>query len=275
MFSTGHLIWIGICLVLIVGGFIACQRIKPPVRKILKVCLALGALSEVVKIFSVIQILPMVEPAIVMGESGAQLTYAATGQYTPYLEMSHLPLELCSLMIVFIAAALLVKSELWQKRILTLMYITGTVGGTLGILLAYITTDFTTTVEYFNSFRVWQYFLYHAMVVTLGLYMGFRQDSGVSLKSLKSTLALLVALDIPTFYLNSVFSQPVYTAEKPSGVLYRANFFSSYVNPLGLVLTQKWQWMVYLGIRMAIAVTISSLLLWLAGKSQQRRRGSR
>ena len=84
------------------------------------------------------------------------------------------------------------------------------------------------------------------MVVTLGLYMGFGPESDVSLDSFKGTMGLLLALDVPTFYLNSVFSQPVYAAGKPVGVVYRTNFFSSYVNPLGLVLTRRWQWLAYL-----------------------------
>ena len=66
------------------------------------------------------------------------------------------------------------------------------------------------------------------------------------------------------FYLNSVFSQPVYTAGKPVGVVYRTNFFSSYVNPLGLVLTQRWQWLVYLAVRLGLAAALIAFLLLLA-----------
>ena len=101
------------------------------------------------------------------------------------------------------------------------------------------------------------------MVVMLGLYMGFGPDSDVSLRSFRGTMGLLLMMDIPTFYLNSVFSQPVYEAGKPTGILYRTNFFSSYVNPLGLVLTEKWQWLVYLLIRLGLASALIALLLFL------------
>ena len=74
---------------------------------------------------------------------------------------------------------------------------------------------------------------------------------------------MLIALDLPTFYLNSIFSQAVYVAEEPVGLVYRTNFFSSYVNPLGLVLTEKWQWLVYLAVRMALAGALIALMLWL------------
>ncbi len=129
--------------------------------------------------------------------------------------------------------------------------------------------------QYFASPRVWQYFLYHAMVVTLGMYLGFVRDSEISVKSLKPTLGLLVALDIPTFYLNSVFSQPVYTDEKPTGLVYRANFFSSYVNPLGLTLTEKREWLAYLGIRIALSFMLIALLLWLSSAVRRAKKQSK
>ena len=266
MFSTGHLIWIGISLALIAGGFYACRMKRPPIEKILKICLCVGLISEAVKILSVMNILPMVEPEILSTNSGAEIVYSATGEFSPYLEMAHLPLELCSLMLFFIAAALILKDQKWRSRLLSLMYITGVVGGILGIILAYITADYTSVQEYFLSPRVWQYFLYHAMVVTLGLYLGFGGAHKALLNHWKYVLGMLVALDFPTFYLNSLFSQPVYENGKPTGLVYRANFFSSYVNPLGLVLSQKWQWLLYLAIRLVIAAVMTFVLLWLAGR---------
>ena len=263
MFSTGHLIWIGISVALIIGGFIACRVLRPPLERVLRVCLWLGVVSEVVKVFSVSRMLPIVEPGIHAGKNGAEIVYNATGEYAPYLEMRHLPLELCSLMIVLIIIVLLVRDETWRKRLLTLMYITGTIGGTLGIFLAYVATEYATTAELFASPRVWQYFLYHAMVVTLGLYLGFREGSGVSIRSLGSTLTLLIGLDLPSFYLNSVFAQPVYVDRSPVGLVYPMNLFSSYLNPIGLVLKEKWQWIAYLGVRLVIAVTLISFLLCL------------
>lgn len=259
MFSTGHLLWIGISFALIVGGYAAIRLRRPALDEVLRWCLGVGVASEVVKVFSVAEVLPMVTPEVVGGE----IAYAATGDWSPYLEMAHLPLELCSLMIVFLAAALLIGDRVWKERLLTVMFITGLIGGTLGIVLAYITSEFNTVAEYFSSPRVWQYFLYHSMVVMLGLYLGFGRENDISLKSLGSTMLCIVALDAPTFYLNSVFSQPVYDNGTPVGLVYRTNFFSSYVNPLGLVLTEKWQWIAYLAVRAVIGTALTALLLWL------------
>ena len=267
MFSTGHLMWIGISVALIVFGMVACLRRKPSEEHFLKICLAIGITSEAVKLFSVMRILPMVDIAV----NGAALDYTYAGQYTPYLEMADLPLELCSLQIVFMPLMLLIKKPEWKSRMRALIYVTGVIGGTLGIALAEVTVDYSTVREYLTSPRIYQFFLYHSMVVTLGLYMGFGPDSDVSLHGYKETMGLLLAMDVPTFYLNSVFSQPVYVAGKPEGIVYRTNFFSSYVNPLGLVLTQRWQWLAYLAIRLAIAAVLIAFLLLLPSRRQRNR----
>ena len=107
MFSTGHLLWIGISLILIIVGTIVCLRCKPPQRLVLKVCLGIGVVSEVIKLFSVVRILPMVDVVV----NGWAIDYVYAGQYTPYLEMADLPLELCSLQIVFIAVMLCLKMK--------------------------------------------------------------------------------------------------------------------------------------------------------------------
>ena len=267
MFSTGHLLWIGISAALIVTGTFACFRIRPAEDRLLKICLAIGLLSEAVKVFSVIRILPMVDIAV----NGAALDYVYAGQYSPYLEMADLPLELCSLQIAFMAVMLRIRKPGLKSHMRALVFITGMIGGTLGIVLAGVTVDYSTVRDYFTSPRIYQYFLYHSMVVTLGLYMGFRADSDVSLRSFKGTILALLALDVPTFYLNSVFSQPVYIAGKPEGLLYRTNFFSSYVNPLGLVLTERWQWLAYLAVRLVLAAALIAFLLLLAGRSHANR----
>ena len=271
MFSTGHLLWIGISMLLIVAGTLTCQRRRPSEAQVLKLCLVTGLLSEAVKLFSVMRILPMVDIAV----NGAALDYVYAGQYTPYLEMADLPLELCSLQIAFITAMLLAKTPAWRSRLRALIYIAGVIGGMLGIVLAEVTVDYSTVREYFTSSRIYQFFLYHSMVVILGLYMGFGPESDVSLRRFGDTMGLLLAMDVPTLYLNSVFSQPVYTDGKPVGIVYRTNFFSSYVNPLGLVLTRRWQWLAYLAVRLALAAALIAFLLMLAGLLRRKTSGNR
>ena len=250
MFSTGHLIWIAISLILIAGGLIFLQKKAPQFEDLIRVCFALGLISEIVKIFSVAIILPVVDPVV----SGSSVSYIPAGQYSPYLESSHLPFELCSLQLVFYAIIIWSKSPKWKKRCTSLTFVCGSIGGMLGIVMAYIASEFSTVKEFFSSPRVWQYFLFHSMVVVVGIYAGFGKNSTISFRDIKGVYMALISLDIISLYLNSIFSEPVYIDTKPVGLLYRANFFSSYVNPIGLVLTEKWQWIAYLNVRMLIAM---------------------
>ena len=271
MFSTGHLIWIGISVVLIAGGLFYCLRRRPPLRRILYVCFIIGIASELIKVLSAIQIVPMVDPAIVEQGGAPAVEWIPTGEYTPYLAMEHLPLELCSLYLVFLLLSLVVKHERWKRGLYAVMFASGVLGGFMGIVMSSIAGDYDSTAAFFTSVRAWQFFLFHAMVVMSSLYLGFCEESGLQFADWKKAILGLLMLDIPTFYINSVFSSEVYMHDQVVGVSHRINYFSSYVNPLGLVLTEKWQWIVYLLGRDVLAFSLIVLLfLLLKGKKVKR-----
>lgn len=271
MFSTGHIMWICISLFLIAGGLILVKIRKPAFDDVLKVCFFLGIIFELVKIFAVAQILPVVDPVITGGEAGEVLSYLPAGQYSPYIENSHLPFELCSLQLLFYAIVIWSSDPKWKERFTALIFVTGIIGGLLGIVLSSIAPEHQSVRDFFTSPRAWQFFLYHSMVVTVGIVAGFSEESKVSFKDLKNVLPAIISLDIISFYFNSIFSDPVYENAKPVALLYRTNFFSSYVNPLGLVLTEKWQWLTYLILRLLIASAVILTLFLI----QRLFRGSR
>lgn len=151
---------------------------------------------------------------------------------------------------------LMMKDDIWKKRLYAVMFASGTLGGFMGIMMATITAYYDTTVSYFTSIRVWQYFLYHAMIVTISIYLGLCKESGLTFSDWKKAMLGLILLDLPTFYLNSLLSSEVYVHDTVVGVTHRINFFSSYVNPLGLALTEKWQWIIYLIIRGGLAACL-------------------
>ena len=268
MFSTGHLMWIGISVVLIVAGLAYFLRKRPPLRKVLFVCFVIGLVSEVIKVFSVAQIVPMVDQTIV--EQGGEMTlqWIPSGEYTPYLGKEHLPLELCSLYLVFLLLALVLKDEKWKRRLYAVMFASGVLGGFMGIVMSSIAGDFESTAAFFTSVRVWQFFLFHAMVVMSSLYLGLCEESGLRFDDWKKAIIGLVLLDIPTFYINSLFSSEIYVNDKVVGVTHRINYFSSYVNPMGLVLTEKWQWIVYIMARDLLAIGLVVLLYLLLLKKK-------
>ena len=254
MFSTGHLIWIAICVVLIIIGLYLCFHFRFPLRKVLLFCFIMGFISEVIKVFCVSEIVPMVDPYVVNSNGNLSLEWVPSGEYTPYLPLEHLPLELCSLYLFFMPLCLLIKDETKKKYLYALMFASGTIGGFMGIVLSSIAGKYSSTLEFFTSIRAWQFFLYHAMIVAVSLYIGFGKESGLQFFDCKKAIAELFVLDLPTFYLNSLFSSEVYVNDKIVGVTHRINFFSSYVNPLGLLLTEKWQWILYIIVRLVLAL---------------------
>ncbi|MBR5341742.1 MAG: YwaF family protein [Erysipelotrichaceae bacterium] len=260
MFSTGHLIWITICTILIVIGLYLYFHFRFSLRKVLFFSLIAGFVSEVIKLFCVSEIVPMVDPYIVNSNGNLALEWLPSGEYTPYLPLEHLPLELCSLYLPFMLLCLVIKDETWKKRLYALMFASGTIGGFMGIVLSSIAGKYSSPLEFFTSIRAWQFFLYHAMIVAVSLYIGFSEEGDLHFSDCKKAICALLILDLPTFYLNSLFSSEVYVNDKIVGVTHRINFFSSYVNPLGLVLTEKWQWILYLIIRAILALILVLIL---------------
>lgn len=257
MFSAGHLIWIALCALLIGGGLAACFRLRPSLDRVLTIGLVLALVSEVVKFFSVIQVLPVVVPVV----SGAEVTYQATGDFTPYLRIDHFPFELCSIQIFVLLALRLIRDPVWRRRLLAFFYGTASLGGLMGILLCTTAAELHTAADFFNSPRPWQYFLYHSIIVTLGVYTGFAPESGLTFRDVGVCTAGVICLDVLTFYGNSMLNDPVYLGTRdPVGVTHVVNFFSSYQNPLGMTMTEVWQWMLYLVIRAALAILLLCLV---------------
>ena len=261
MFSTGHLIWIGMCVLLILSGLFCCFHFRPRLKTVLTVCCCLALVSEFIKLFSTIQIVPVVKETIETINGVPTIVYAETGEYAPYLEAEHYPLELCSLQILFIFAARFMPEGKWRDRLLAFMYVTGSIGALLGIIFASTTVfdEYPTALSYFTLPRNYQYFIYHSMLIVLAIYIGFGGELKIRKEYYLTTILGLTALDVVTFYVNSIFTQPVYSGMDLQGVSYHINYFSSYLNPSGLQYSEKWQWMAYLLARFAIAFILISL----------------
>ena len=257
MFQTAHIIWIIISLVLIVVGVILCRYLRPSINRMLKVCLCIGIVSEVIKFFSVSQIVPFINETFVKPDGTFGYNYS--GAYTPILEAEHLPFEMCSLQFFFMAICLIASSEKVKHFLYVMMFATG-IGGVIAIPLATLSVYYTDFADYMLSPRVWQFFLYHSMISVLSIYIGLSKETNIVFSDLKTAIIGAFAFDIPTFYLNGILSEKVYVNDQLVGVTHRINFFSSYVNPVGLVLTEKWQWIAYIAIRDVILVGLMTIL---------------
>ena len=256
MFSTAHIVFILLSAVLIAAGVLLIRRYRPSMDRLIRVCFVLGLISEAVKVFCVIEILPVVEPVI---ENGA-LVYRQTGAFAPYLQGEHLPLELCSLQILFMLLYLVVRNRSFRKKLLAVMYGTALIGGVIAIFLASIAPEFETAADFFSAPRAWQFFLYHAMVVTLGIAIGMDREYRLHFRDIRWTILGVLGLDWFMYYVNSIMSVPYYQGDQLMGMGYAVNYFSSYNNPLGIVMPDKAAYLLYLLIRLVLALALIALI---------------
>ena len=256
MFSEGHVLFIFISAVLIAAGTAVCKKQHPAMRRMLLICLAIALVSEFVKILGNMQIVPIVKPVVENGK----LVYKETGAYTPYLEAQHFPFELCSYQIIFIFLALELRNRKWRKRLYAVMYTTCIAGAGMGILFSSAAIGLTGIRDFVFSLQVWRAFLYHSMLVVLGVYIGSCDECDVRFRDIKYSLIAVIILDFISFYINSMMSVPYYSGDTLVGVGKAINYFSSYNNPLGIVMADKARWLVYLAVRFVSAVILMILI---------------
>ena len=256
MYSTGHIIFIIISLLMIAIGTFVCKKNKWPLDSVIKVCFFVAIICEMIKVLIVIDVVPIVQAVIENGE----VVYKETGGYAPYIESNHLPFELCSFQILFMFLYLVIRDEVWKKRIIALIYGTAMMGGLLAIFVSAIAGGFNTTREYLTSVRAWEFYIYHAMLTVLAILIATDGKYILKIKEFKWTCLMLLIIDTLSFYINSLLSIPVYIDGKIVGLTRSSNFFSSFRNPLDIAMVNKKQYLIYLLIRLLIALVLITII---------------
>lgn len=252
MYSAGHIVFIIISLIMIVLGVLICKKNKFSLDSIIKVCFFVAVVCEFIKVLTVIDVWPIVQETIENGE----IVYSETGRYTPFIEYTHLPFELCSLQIIFMFLYLVIRDAVWKKRIIALIYGTAFMGGLLAIFVSSIAGDFITIKESLTSLRAWEFYIYHSMLTSLAILIATDGKYSLKIKEFKWTCLMLLIIDIFSFYINSILSIPVYRDGKLIGLSSSVNYFSSFDNPLGIPMVNKWQYLIYLMIRLMIGFVL-------------------
>jgi len=243
MFTWRHLLWLVICAGLIWAAVHAFDKKRPGLDRALTTALIAAVISEIVKMAGVIELVP--------SQNGELLL--------PYLPMNHLPLHFCSLQIILIAAAKFMKNEKRRETLLAFMAPTCVLGGILALLMPSI---FTTTIPVEKAFTnpvSYQFFFFHSMIIALGLIIVRSGRIDWSMKNFRDTTLLVYLLGFISIYLNSVLASPSYADGRLVSVDFWTNFFFTYQNPLGIRITQLWQWYLYL----LIIALLAALLLYL------------
>lgn len=252
MYSIGHIVFILISFILIIVVLSICEIKKVPADYFIKICFLIVLMCEIVKVFVIIDIKPIVQMVIENGN----IVYKETGKFSPYIKAEHLPFELCSYQIVFLFLAIIVKNEIWKRRIYSFIYATALIGGLLAIFLSSIAPDYSSLKEFLTSIRAWEFYIYHSVITAAAIVIARDKKCYIRFSDIKMTCIIVALLDLFSFYLNSIFSVPVYENNNLIGLKYAVNYFSSYNNPLGIVLSNKIQYMIYIIIRFLLAVVV-------------------
>ena len=92
------------------------------------------------------------------------------------------------------------------------------------------------------------------MLVVIALVIARDKKCGIKFTDAKWTCIIVFILDICSFYMNSMLSVPVYVNEELVGITHSVNFFNSYENNIGLNVTTKNEYFVYLLIRFVVVL---------------------
>lgn len=242
MFSVYHFIWLAICIILIAVSVVWLKKNHPSLTSVLTVCCIIAAVSEFIKVFSVIELVPSADGST----------------YYPYLELQHLPFHVCSIQVFLIFYARFAKEGKMKETILAFMY-PMSLGGVLALLMPSI---FTTTISVSQAFThpiAYQFFLYHAMLIVLGIYIPMSKEVNIRSRHFFSSIGILGAMVFIALYLNSMFAEPVYENGVLQSVEYTTNFIFTYKAPISIEFTELWQWYVYI----AVLVSAGAFLIWL------------
>jgi len=232
MFSIQHFIWLFITFSLVTLFLIYCLKKRPDFNKFLNVCCIICLLSELIKIFSSIELIPSSDGST----------------FFPYIQTQHLPFHLCSIQIIFIFIIRFSKESKLKDRIYAFLYPTTIIGALFALFLPSIFSTSISIQEAFTHPLAYQFFIYHGMLIVLGVYIYIEKKNTFTISYYFSTEAILFLISVISIYLNSIFASPVYKNGKLESVEYVTNFFFTYRTPIGIALTEKWQWFLYLGI---------------------------
>ncbi len=243
VFSIYHIIWLLISITIIITNLILLNKHKPEIDKVLTVgCIGCVA-SEFTKVFSLIELVP---------SSNGETMHL-------YIPLEHLPLHLCSLQIIFIFLTRFTKNKSLKTNILGFMYPTCSVGAFMALLMPSIVPNPIKASQMFTHPIGYEYFLFHSLLIIIGIYIILSGKVDLKPKNYFITLGMLVIFAFISLYLNSIFASPTYVDGKLISVDYSTNFLFTYKTPIGIELTEKWHWYLYLGIIISVAIIFLTL----------------
>lgn len=244
MFSNYHFIWLAICIAVMIAAIIYLKKQRPQLKEVLTIACIVSVASELIKVFSTIQMVPSSDGTMML----------------PYLEVQHLPMHLCSLQILIIFYVRFGGNEKLKDKLLAFMYPTCVIGAVLALMM---TSIFNATIEVTQAFThplAYQYFLFHTMLLILGIYIPMSGEVKLDIKHYGSTMAILAGLAFLSIYVNSLLAKATYVSGELQSVDYTPNFFFTYKFPIGIEFTEIWHWYIYIAVIVTAAAAVIGLM---------------
>ena len=179
MFSVNHFIWLAIVLVTIIGLLVLQKTKKIKNDTIITYMFIMSIISELIKIFS---------------------NLIQTSEGGTVLDPADLPFHLCSIQIFFIfALKFLIKTEEGKQKLLGFMAPTMLVGGALALFIPTVGVKFT-------KLQVYQYFIFHANIITFAIYVLKERLVNYTWKSFFRNISYLGMVALIATWINSLLS---------------------------------------------------------------------
>lgn len=224
MFSTGHLIWLGILAAIILGCFLLIKKCNVSQSTVQRIVLTL---LVIFKLFHL---------CLSMKES-------SDGGLV--IDQTQLSFHLCSIQIYLVILINVIKNDRFVRTVKSFMVPCMLIGAAMALLIP--TEGVDPSVP-----RVWQYMLIHGTLVFYGLYLMLIERVDLSIKAYVTNLKLLLVVTLLAFLMNSVLEP------------YRTNFLFLRKPPMeGLpILNLNNGWYVYF-LSLALVACLLLLLVHL------------
>lgn len=195
MFSGLHFIWLAICAAIIGVLLIMSLIMKWKYKTAAYTATALASASELVKVFTRIR-----EATVKGGGMGG------------FIQVSALPLHLCSMLIFVVFAMTFSKKETTVESLKSFFVPVALLGGVCSILIPIDGVSF-------SNVKVWQGFVYHSGIIWFSLYLIITKQVDLKLKAYLRNLLILASLVVLMIWLNGALQ--IYSTQG----IFDVNFF--------------------------------------------------
>ena len=221
MFTLKHFIWLGICLIFIVGMIILAKKLKFSLKTSSLIMSIICIVSEVSKMMSDMQ------DNVAGGMS---------------LDPRSLPFHLCSLMIFVVFYIFLAPDSKFKQTLINFLASIGTIGSFMALIIP------TNGVE-FNEIGPYQCFVYHAGLMWFSIYLIISKNAKLDLKAYVTNISILSFLAFMMIYVNGALSA------------YGTNFFYVVRPPMDNlpILNLNHGWYVYFVTLLLVGITLMTL----------------